>query len=145
MNWNKITIHHSASRDVSADVIKRWHLAGLFEERKLGLSRGFTDIGYHFVVRKSGKLEAGRPLTKVGAHVKGKNRGNIGICLTGNFEKAHPSQNQYLTLATVLRVLIHTYQISLHQVFLHRELASTLCPGKNFKKVEGKSWISSCR
>ena len=136
MNWNRITIHHTASRDVSAAVIRHWHLARLFEGRKLGLSRGFTDIGYHFVIRRNGKLEAGRPLTKVGAHVKGKNRGNIGVCLTGNFQKHHPTKNQYSTLRTVLTLLKHAYQISPEEIFLHKDLAPPLCPGKNFNKVE---------
>ena len=89
MNWNKITIHHSASRDVSANTIRRWHL-----------KRGFSDIGYHFVIGKNGKLESGRPLTKTGEHVKGKNRRNVGVCLTGNFQKHHPTKKQFSTLRT---------------------------------------------
>ena len=126
MNWTKITIHHTASRDVSVDVIRRWHL-----------KKGYSDIGYHFLIRKNGKLEAGRPLTKVGAHVKGKNRGNIGVCLTGNFQNHQPTKSQYLTLRIVLTLLKHAYQISADQVFLHKELAPTLCPGNNFNPQHG--------
>jgi len=50
MKWEKITVHHSASKDVSVDTIRQWHL-----------KRGFVDVGYAWIVRKNGDLEYGRP------------------------------------------------------------------------------------
>lgn len=51
---DEIIVHCSATRegrDFSAADIRRWHVA----------DRHFSDIGYHFVVRIDGSIEAGRP------------------------------------------------------------------------------------
>ena len=72
---NKIVIHCSDTppdRDVTADDIRQWHL-----------DRGWTDIGYHYVVRLDGAVEVGRPLSLQGAHVQGHNADSIGICIVG--------------------------------------------------------------
>ena len=67
----KAVIHHTASGDVSAATIDEWHKA-----------RGWDGIGYHFIIRASGKVEKGRSITKKGAHAKGRNHW-VGIALTG--------------------------------------------------------------
>ena len=66
-------IHHTASPDWGVERIRKIHV----EEN------GWDDIGYHFVIRKNGTVETGRPLTKKGAHAKGRNE-YVGIALTGN-------------------------------------------------------------
>src|SRR3546814_13006463 len=58
------------SMDIGAAVIKGWHVDG----------NGWTDIGYHFVLRRNGAVEEGRPLDVVGAHAKNFNGRSIGIC-----------------------------------------------------------------
>lgn len=70
-----IVIHCSATpagREHTAADIDRWH-------------RGFgwSGIGYHYVIRLDGTVEAGRPLWVVGAHVSGHNATTIGICYVG--------------------------------------------------------------
>ena len=71
-----IVIHCSAVRpgqQSSAKKINDWHH-----------DRGFQNgIGYHFVVRRDGSIELGRPLEMIGAHVVGHNRHSIGICYEG--------------------------------------------------------------
>ena len=73
-NVTKIIIHCSDS-DVAAHdnvaTIEEWHL-----------KRGFSSIGYHFVITKNA-VEQGRPLEIQGAHTKGHNDDSIGICVTG--------------------------------------------------------------
>lgn len=57
---DEIIVHCSATRegrDFSAADIRRWHVA----------DRHFSDIGYHFVVRIDGSIEAGRPLRRPAA------------------------------------------------------------------------------
>ena len=71
MDLTHAVIHHTASHDVSASEIDRWHKA-----------RGWDGIGYHFVIRENGEVEKGRSLEKKGAHAKGRNH-YIGIALTG--------------------------------------------------------------
>lgn len=70
-----IIIHCSATpagMDVDAATIDRWHK-----------KRGWRGIGYHFVIKRNGNVESGRPVAKIGAHAKGYNRNSIGICLAG--------------------------------------------------------------
>jgi len=71
MDLTKAVIHHTASRDVSAAEIDRWHR-----------EKGWDGCGYHFVIRENGDVEKGRLLIKEGAHAKGRNH-YVGICLTG--------------------------------------------------------------
>lgn len=71
-------IHCSAVRpnqSSSAADIDRWHRA-----------RGFNSIGYHFVVRRDGSIETGRPMEKVGAHCLNRNAHSIGICYEGGLD-----------------------------------------------------------
>ena len=70
-----IVIHCSAtapSKDIGVKEIDAMHKA-----------RGWSGIGYHAVIRRNGQIETGRPLEKVGAHVKGHNTNSIGICMVG--------------------------------------------------------------
>lgn len=81
-----ITLHCSATRPTQ--------VAGVKEIRQWHKKRGWADIGYHFVVRRNGKVEKGRPLSQTGAHVQGWNQNNIGICLEGGLnDKFQPANN----------------------------------------------------
>ena len=60
---NKIIIHCSATpegRNIKMETIKSWHVKG----------RGWSDIGYHFVIELDGTLKVGRHMEKMGAGVK---------------------------------------------------------------------------
>ena len=60
--------------------------------RSWHLDRKWSDVGYHYFIRKSGKLEVGRDIEKTPAAQGGNNTGTIAICLHGldkaNFKKA---------------------------------------------------------
>lgn len=81
-----ITLHCSATRPSQ--------IAGVKEIRAWHKKKGWADIGYHFVVRRDGRVEKGRPINRIGAHVQGWNRNNIGICLEGGInDKLQPANN----------------------------------------------------
>lgn len=68
-----------------------------------------SDVGYHYVIKRDGTLETGRPLSRVGAHVGRNNTGNIGICMAGgvtehevNISEDNFTDAQYSTLSKVL-------------------------------------------
>jgi hypothetical protein len=70
-----IAIHCTATkagRPVTAAEIRSWHLA-----------QGWSDIGYHFVVRLDGTIEIGRPKWIPGAHVHGFNAKSVGVVYAG--------------------------------------------------------------
>lgn len=56
------------------DEIRRWHVQG----------NGWSDIGYHRVFAPDGSMALGRSIYRVGAHVKERNRGTVGICMINN-------------------------------------------------------------
>lgn len=114
----RIIVHHSKSGDVSAETIREWHIG-----------RGFSDIGYHFVIRKSGELEVGRPLSTIGAHAKGKNLDSVGVCIVGDFSKYVPNEAQYLTLAQLRRALRTVFAEDLVVEYHHGG-----CPGPYFDR-----------
>lgn len=74
-----IVIHCSATRE---DV--NYPVEQLEFDHK---SRGFSDIGYHFYILKSGQIVPCRPFKKAGAHVKGSNYNSIGVCYEGGLDK----------------------------------------------------------
>ena len=74
-----IVIHCSATfpgQPCNAEIIDRWHR-----------ERGFTMIGYHYVVMPDGEVEHGRPLFCQGAHVGScYNPASIGVCYVGGID-----------------------------------------------------------
>lgn len=108
---NEIIVHCSdttTSMQVDADVIRQWHTDSPPQ------GRGWSDIGYHFVILRDGTLQRGRPLGCVGAHVRGHNAHSIGICLVGGRDDdGSPEFNftpeQESTLRAVVTVLIREF------------------------------------
>ena len=118
---NSIILHHSASYDVSAAEIHRWHQ-----------EIGYSGIGYHFVIRKYGTVERGRSLEKIGAHAGSEaNCDSIGICLAGNFVSQEPGFEQIEALMSLINYLEEYYGRSL-KVLRHRDVSQTVCPGNMF-------------
>lgn len=120
----KIIVHCSATpegRDVKAKEIKRWHID----------ERGFSDIGYHYVIRLDGTVEEGRDVKRVGAHCKGQNRGSIGICYVGGLDEFHRAKNtlngcQEVSLIKLIEKLKSEYGYL--TLYGHNEFSSKDCP-----------------
>lgn len=122
----KVIVHCSATPDdkyYSAADIHRWHQ-----------NRGWSGIGYHYVIKRDGEIEAGRPEYWDGAHVKGHNKGTIGICLIGDklFEKV-----QLESLFNLIEDIKHRHgSVAVHS---HYEFnRNKTCP--NF---DAKAWYES--
>jgi len=123
---NKIIIHSSATpagRPHTVADIERWHK-----------ERGFSKIGYHYVIYLDGSVHAGRPLVEAGAHCTGHNANSIGICYIGG---GHPTPQdtrtdaQKIALEDLLDTL--TKQFPNATVHGHRDLGSTSCPSFDVK------------
>ena len=59
---------------MTVKTIRNWHT-----------SRGWSDVGYHFVIGTKGELWAGRSLEYQGAHTKGHNN-SIGVAYVGGLD-----------------------------------------------------------
>ena len=78
-----IILHCSAVRpdqESSAAQIDTWH-------RQRGWKLG---IGYHYVVRRDGQIEPGRPEWMIGAHCQNHNAHSIGVCYEGGLDIRGP-------------------------------------------------------
>ena len=72
---NLIVIHSSLTKPNDDD--------GVEFMRSLHMRQGCVDVGYHYVIRRNGVIELGRPLHAIGNHCKGRDHDSIGICLIG--------------------------------------------------------------
>lgn len=92
------------SENLTAADIERTHRA-----------QGCLSIRYHFVIRRDGTVEAGRPLNQIGLHAnKQYNKCSIGICLVGGRGKGGKPEDNYTkaqkdALVRVLTVLQYTF------------------------------------
>ena len=95
-----IVIHCSAVQPdqmSSAAQIDSWH-------RKRGFHLG---IGYHYVVRRDGAIEPGRPEWMVGAHCKNHNAHSIGVCYEGGLDiRGQPADTRTAEQKAAMRQLL---------------------------------------
>lgn len=101
-----IAIHCSATRPsqehIDAATIREWHMS-----KK---PTPWSDIGYHFVIKRDGTIEQGRPLEKAGAHVYQYNAYSIGVCMVGGIDEKEKADNnftdaQWPALESLIRAL----------------------------------------
>jgi N-acetylmuramoyl-L-alanine amidase len=134
----QLVIHHCACDHGTVESIRAEHKA-----------RGWSDIGYHWVIGNGaglpdGDIAAGRPEEIQGAAVKLNNRYKLQVCLIGNFHKGDPgytglpTKRQYAALGHWLLVKGKQYanKGKFPDVVGHKEVAlpkyPTACPGNQF-------------
>jgi hypothetical protein len=134
--YNKITIHHEGD-DQTYNVLA---------VQEAEMNSGFYDIGYHFIIGQDGTIYEGRNINVRGNHAY-PNTGNIGILWLGDFVPGYdisdplgrygqidpqddvngPTLPQYF--ATIALTSWLNYKYGIDNLYGHRELNSTACPG----------------
>jgi N-acetylmuramoyl-L-alanine amidase len=134
---NKIVVHCTATpegRPVSVEEIDSWHK-----------QRGWSQIGYHYVVQLDGTINQGRPLNISGAHVKGHNKYSIGITYVGGCDadmnpKDTRTDAQIDSLEYLVGYLCASYPGA--EVYGHRDFSSKACPSydakEEYKSIQDK-------
>ena len=118
-------IHHSASPlSTGATDIERWHR-----------ERGFSEIGYTWVIERDGTVVAGRSVRKNGAHVRGHNRKSLGICVVGDNTTARSAwrPEQWNALRATMTAVRHLFPGI--RFVGHGDLAATACPGVELNRL----------
>ena len=130
----RIILHCTATPDgrhVDVDTIRSWHK-----------KRGWSDVGYHYVIYLDVSVHAGRDVAKVGAHVAGHNADTIGVVYVGGTDaggKAKDTMNaaQETAFVNLVKHLRDQYgPLTLHG---HNEYAAKACPSFNVKQKFG--WL----
>jgi len=109
----------NGNRDTTAAEIRTWHLA-----------RGWSDIGYHYVIRKNGTIEQGRKENTIGSHVRGLNNQSIGICFSGHGDLQPLTDEQIQSGIELSIKLMEKYNIPAANVIGHREINNLIKAGK---------------
>lgn len=140
---DSIIIHCSATRagqDFKAKDFDREHR-----------NRGFSMIGYHYVIDLDGTIEEGRPLDMEGAHCNTKgtsgisyNKHSIGICYVGGLDSNDKptdtrTEAQKRALMELVSRLKHQFNIT--EILGHRDTSPDL---NDNGIVEPNEWIKSC-
>ncbi|MFI3271844.1 MAG: N-acetylmuramoyl-L-alanine amidase [Pseudomonadota bacterium] len=122
---DEIIIHCSATKanmDIGAAQIRDWHVK----------DNGWSDIGYHYIIRRNGILEVGRPVHRIGAHCKGHNVNTLGVCLVGGIDENGKPENNFTVkqmerFDVLLRRLKREHS-SIAKITGHNEYANKACP-----------------
>jgi N-acetylmuramoyl-L-alanine amidase len=85
----EVVVHHTDTYEdqwVDFDDLVQWHV----------VDRGWSDVGYHFLIQRNGDLQVCRPISRTGAHVlKGHNRYSIGISFCGGKIGSASNRSKY--------------------------------------------------
>lgn len=144
---DNIVLHCSDSLWGCAREIRKWHM-----------DKGWSDIGYHFVVLNGrptfehsqngvtipsleGSIECGRYLDddtwveelEVGSHALGLNSSSIGVCMIG---KTQFSEIVLRCTSMLIRDLCMLYQVPTIGVIGHYEVASGKAQGKTCPNID---------
>ena len=124
----EIIVHCTATpegKDYTTEDIKVWHKA-----------RGFSDIGYHYVIYRDGTVHTGRDVNVAGAHCSGHNAHSIGVCYVGGEQfipkakKLPPKDTRTAAQKTALLKLLKELKELYPQATIHghRDFANKACP-----------------
>ena len=124
-----IFVHCSATKPsmaVGVREISQWHR-----------EQGWLAIGYHFIIRRDGTIEEGRPVDVVGSHVKDWNSKSAGVCLVGGIDdkgkfEANFTPAQMQSLKEKLTDLKDMYPDA--EIKAHHDIAPKACPSFNLSR-----------
>jgi N-acetylmuramoyl-L-alanine amidase len=125
---NEVIVHCAATpegKDFTVADIDRWHK-----------KRGWSGIGYHYVVYRDGSVHKGRPVSKIGAHVRGRNRNTIGVCYIGGVAKNGRTAKDTRTSAqkaALVKLLLGLKDEfpTIKKISGHNQYAAKACPSFN--------------
>ena len=114
----RVIVHCSATPD-------KGDLIGVKQIREWHLERGWSDVGYHFVIRRSGIVEPGRAENLVGAHTRGENADSLGVCLVGTRDF---TKEQLESLKRLGALINRKYLLDESDWFCHYQFSNKDCP-----------------
>lgn len=126
----RVTLHHTDGRFTKslAESLAEARFVQEFHQN----GRGWSDIGYHYLVDPLGNILEGRPLGTLGAHTLSNNEGNVGIVLLGTYHSPvndRPTPAQLAAVASLGRFLVKRFGIDPDSLRGHRDYKKTDCPG----------------
>ncbi|MFB3882702.1 MAG: peptidoglycan recognition family protein [Armatimonadota bacterium] len=120
-----IIVHQTDTPTGTLESVRRYHMQTL----------GWSDIGYHYLVTRDGKVHKGRANSEIGSHCKGDNATSIGVCCVGKGDAlpvgtGYMNQAMWEALIRLVRQLMAAYHVPIGRVVGHRERPSGRAQGK---------------
>ncbi len=134
----RITVHHTGEHKGMVGKSDRQIVKAIENYHRNG--RKWSAIGYHYLIGRDHRVYEGRPTHIQGAHVSGHNAHNIGVSMIGDFELELPDRQQLGVLERLLDDLRRRYGVPRDQVYGHRDLNPSVCPGQRLH-----AWVRSYR
>ncbi|GMU52860.1 MAG: hypothetical protein AMXMBFR33_20060 [Candidatus Xenobia bacterium] len=132
--YTRLTVHHEA-RPAPERMTLEQGKARMREIQAQHQAQGWSDVGYHYVIDRAGRIYSARTLFGPGAHVAGRNTGNLGICLMGALHQQPPTLAQVESLIDLMAWFCHRLSISPDQIQGHRDHLATECPGEHLYRM----------
>jgi N-acetylmuramoyl-L-alanine amidase len=125
----EIIVHCTATpegKDYTVEDIRKWHTA------KPPHGRGWSDIGYHYVIDRKGHILPGRDVDIIGAHCEGHNAHSIGVVYIGGVSALNGKPKDTRTLAqkaSLIRCLTELKSLYPQaKIYGHCNFSSKECP-----------------
>lgn len=136
LNPRNIIIHHSGEpKDAWSKKFENDEIAFMKRIQEYHIQgRSWDDIGYHFGIGLNGSILEGRIIKFQGVHCPSMNYRSIGIVIHGNYNYRTLKFNQIKSIIKLLVWLCTVFNINSNDIFMHKEINKTQCPGKNISK-----------
>ncbi len=139
MNPKYITLHCSATNPAKPFTKADLHHAHVVKKK-------WSDIGYHYYIRTDGTIHPCRPMNRSGAHVKGHNTDNIGICLEGGVDANGKAEANFTDIQLeaahhLTEELAENYCVEHHNVKGHRDWFPDL---NGDGVIDRRDWLKEC-
>ena len=113
--------------NIGVQEIDRWHR-----------QKGWQGCGYHYVIRRDGSIETGRPEDVIGSHVVNYNHNSLGICMVGGVaekDKVTPENNFTEAQFASAQALVSRLRLKYPKAKVrgHRDFAKKACPSFDVK------------
>lgn len=136
-----LIVHHSAGTNTANDWAAVVRSIWDFHVN----TRGWSDVGYNWLIDPNGVVYEGRGENILGAHFCGTNSGAEGVCMLGDFTSITPKASAFQSLTQLLawkacdrnlypidRSFHPASGLNLLRVSGHRDGCNTSCPGDAF-------------
>jgi len=98
--------------------------------------RGYSDIGYNYLVAEDGRAYEGRQWDKLGGHTYGYNNVGVAVSVIGDYTSRAPNAAAQRAVKNAFACAIRAGVLrSNYEMFGHRDAGCTACPGDSFYPV----------
>jgi hypothetical protein len=134
-----IIVHHTAVRSNPKYPLetKLRNLQSFSQNASKEQKRGaWGDVPYHFYIDMTGRIGEARDVRYAGdSNTRYNTVGFIQVVVEGDFEKETPGAAPLRALERLLATLSLAWNVPVQKITVHKDHASTTCPGRNLLAV----------